>query len=93
MPVVFPPNVDQVTLSSQVVHMVFPVSNTVTGASYTVLAGFQLTPEELGTIAATPLPSLEEHSRIQSRNTPLTRLCSLGVGFGTGVRSGRQPPC
>jgi hypothetical protein len=46
-PVVFPANVDQVTLSSQVVHMVFPVSATKSGAAYTVLTGFQLTPEEL----------------------------------------------
>jgi len=46
-PVVFPPNIDQVTLTSQIVHMVFPVSSTKSGAAYTVLAGFQLTPEEL----------------------------------------------
>jgi hypothetical protein len=46
-PVVFPPNIDQVKLSSPVVHMVFPISPTKTGAAYTVLAGFQLTPDEL----------------------------------------------
>jgi hypothetical protein len=46
-PVVFPPNLDQVTLTSQPVHMVFPVSATKSGAAYTVLAGFQLTPDEL----------------------------------------------
>jgi hypothetical protein len=45
--VVFPTNVDQVTLGSQPVHMVFPVSSTKSGAAYTVLAGFQLTPDEL----------------------------------------------
>ena len=45
--VVFPPNVDQVTLTSPSVHMVFPISPTKSGAAYTVLAGFQLTPEEL----------------------------------------------
>ncbi len=45
--IAFPPNVDQVTMSSQMVHMVFPVSPTKTGAAYTVLAGFQLTPDEL----------------------------------------------
>lgn len=45
--VVFPPNVDQVTMSSEPVHMVFPVSPTKSGAAYTVLAAFQLTQAEL----------------------------------------------
>lgn len=45
--VVFPPNVDEVTLGSAPVHMVFPVSASKSGAAYTVLAGFQLTPDEL----------------------------------------------
>jgi hypothetical protein len=45
--IVFPPNVDTVTLSSLPVHMVFPVSATKSGAAYTVLAGFQLTQAEL----------------------------------------------
>jgi hypothetical protein len=47
MHVVFPPNIDQVTLTSEPVHMVFPVSPTKSGAAYTVLAGFQLTEQEL----------------------------------------------
>jgi len=46
-PVVFPPNVDQLKLTSPLVHMVFPVGPTKSGAAYTVLAGFQLTPDEL----------------------------------------------
>jgi hypothetical protein len=46
-PVVFPPNIDQQTLTSPSVHMVFPVSPTKSGAAYTVLGGFQLTPDEL----------------------------------------------
>lgn len=45
--IAFPPNVDQVTWSADPVHMVFPISPTKSGAAYVVLAGFQLTPEEL----------------------------------------------
>jgi hypothetical protein len=45
--IVFPANTDQVTWNSEGVHMVFPVSATKSGAAYTVLAGFQLTPDEL----------------------------------------------
>ncbi len=45
--IVFPPNVDQVTWTSDPVHMVFPISPTKSGAAYTVLAGFQLTEQEL----------------------------------------------
>ncbi len=45
--VAFPPNVDEVTLTSAPVHMVFPVSPSKSGAAYTVLTGFQLTPDEL----------------------------------------------
>jgi hypothetical protein len=47
MRVIFPENVDQVALTSDGVHMVFPVSTTKSGAAYTVLAGFQLTEQEL----------------------------------------------
>lgn|SRR5271165_1541604 len=45
--VVFPPNVDQVSLVSEPIPMVFPISPTKSGAAYTVLAGFQLTEQEL----------------------------------------------
>ena len=45
--IVFPANTDTVTLTSQLVHMVFPISSTKSGAAYTVLAGFQLTEDEL----------------------------------------------
>ena len=45
--IVFPANVDQVTWTADPVHMVFPVSPTKSGAAYTVLAGFQLTEQEL----------------------------------------------
>lgn len=44
---VFPVGLDQVTWNSDPIHMVFPVSPTKTGAAYTVIAGFQLTREEL----------------------------------------------
>lgn len=45
--IVFPPNVDQTTGTIAPVHMVFPVSPTKSGAAYTILAGFQLTEDEL----------------------------------------------
>jgi hypothetical protein len=47
MRVVFPSNVDTVTLASEPIHMVFPVNKTTTAASYTIWAAFQLTPEQL----------------------------------------------
>lgn len=43
----FPSNVDRLTLASPEVDMTLPVSQTKSGAAYTVLAGFQLTPEQL----------------------------------------------
>lgn len=45
--IVFPTGLDQVIWNSEPVHMVFPISATKSGAAYTVLAGFQLTPQEL----------------------------------------------
>ena len=47
MQVTFPSNVDTVTLTSDPVRMVFPVTKTTNAASYTVWAAFRLTPEEL----------------------------------------------
>ena len=44
---VFPPNVDRMNLTSQVVDLALPVGDGVNGATYKVIAGFQLTPEEL----------------------------------------------
>ncbi|HVC59127.1 MAG TPA: hypothetical protein VND19_02035 [Acetobacteraceae bacterium] len=43
----FPSNVDRVTVSTPDVFMVLPVSRTKSAAAYSVLAGFQLTPDEL----------------------------------------------
>jgi hypothetical protein len=45
--VVFPPNVDRLTMSSPEIAMGLPVTPSVTGASYGIIAGFQLTPDEL----------------------------------------------
>lgn len=44
---VFPTGLDQLTWRSNPIHLVFPISASRTGAAYTVLAGFQLTPAEL----------------------------------------------
>jgi len=43
----FPPNVDQLHLRGEKVHLVLPTPSGVTGPAYTVLTGFQLTPAEL----------------------------------------------
>jgi hypothetical protein len=45
--VVFPPNVDRLTLNSANIDLNLPVSEKKTGAAYGVIAGFQLTPDEL----------------------------------------------
>jgi hypothetical protein len=43
----FPPNVDRLTITSPNIDLDLPVSADKTGASYGVIAGFQLTPDEL----------------------------------------------
>jgi hypothetical protein len=45
--VVFPANVDRLTMSSPDIDMALPVSKSITGASYGIIAGFQLSPDEL----------------------------------------------
>ncbi len=45
--VVFPPNVDRLTLESPGIAMALPVSKDVSGASYGIVAGFQLSADEL----------------------------------------------
>jgi len=45
--VTFPSNVDTVTLATDPIHMVFPVTKTTNAASYTIWAAFRLTPEQL----------------------------------------------
>jgi hypothetical protein len=44
---VFPPNDDRLTLTSQPIDLALPVNQDVNGASYQVIAGFQLSPDEL----------------------------------------------
>jgi hypothetical protein len=44
---VFPPNVDRINITTGELQMLLPVSRTRSGAAYSVLAGFQLTPEQL----------------------------------------------
>jgi hypothetical protein len=43
----FPPNVDRMTGTSAEIDMVMPISATISGASYGIIAGFQLSPDEL----------------------------------------------
>lgn len=43
----FPSNVDRVAVSTPEVFMVLPVTQTKSAAAYSILAGFQLTPDEL----------------------------------------------
>ncbi len=43
----FPPNVDRVTLTSKPIELALPVGSGVSGASYRIIAGFQLTPDEI----------------------------------------------
>jgi len=46
---VFPSNVDRITVATPPVFMVLPVSPTMSAAAYQILAGFQLTPDQLAT--------------------------------------------
>ncbi|MFO1025051.1 MAG: hypothetical protein U1E70_07710 [Acetobacteraceae bacterium] len=43
----FPPNVDRVALTSQPITLALPVGDGIAGPSYHVIAGFQLTPDEV----------------------------------------------
>jgi hypothetical protein len=43
----FPPNVEQLTVTSPEIDMDLPVSADKNGAAYGIIAGFQLTPDEL----------------------------------------------
>jgi hypothetical protein len=45
--VVFPPNVDRLFVSSGDIDLALPVSPAKSGASYGIIAGFQLSPDEL----------------------------------------------
>jgi len=48
----FPPNVDQVTRTSAPIQMTMPVTPTKSGAAYSVVAGFQMTPDQLAAARA-----------------------------------------
>jgi hypothetical protein len=43
----FPPNVDRLTITSPEIDLDLPVSAEKSGAAYSIIAGFQLTPDEL----------------------------------------------
>jgi hypothetical protein len=45
--VTFPPNVDRLTLTSPEIDMDLPISSEKSGAAYSIIAGFQLSPAEL----------------------------------------------
>jgi hypothetical protein len=45
--VVFPPNVDRLSMNSGDINLGLPVSPEKSGAAYGIIAGFQLTPDEL----------------------------------------------
>ena len=45
--VLFPPNVDRLLISSGDINLDLPVSKQKSGASYGIIAGFQLSPDEL----------------------------------------------
>jgi hypothetical protein len=47
MHAVFPSNVDRVTLGAGGANLVLPVTPTKSGAAYTILTGFQLTPDQM----------------------------------------------
>jgi hypothetical protein len=42
----FPPNVDRINITTGELEMLLPISATKSGAAYSVLAGFQLTPQQ-----------------------------------------------
>lgn len=50
----FAPNVDRTTITTGELEMRLPISNTRSGAAYSVLAGFQLTPQQLQAARARP---------------------------------------
>ena len=56
MHVVFPSNVDRVTLTPGVVNLALPVTATKSGAAYTILTGFQLTPDQMAPGGGTHQP-------------------------------------
>jgi len=56
MRVVFPSNVDRVVLSPGVMNLLLPVTAQKSGAAYTILAGFQLAPDQMGRYRPSRMP-------------------------------------
>ncbi|MEJ0019776.1 MAG: hypothetical protein WDN25_25125 [Acetobacteraceae bacterium] len=56
MRIVFPSNVDRVTMTPGEVNLVLPVTATKTGTAYAILTGFQLTPEQMTQDRRPPRP-------------------------------------
>ena len=54
--VVFPPNVDRLTLTSPGIAMALPVTKDMPGASYGIIAGFQLSADERAANRREPVP-------------------------------------
>lgn len=46
----FPSNVDRIGLTTPPIDMVIPISPSKSGAAYAIIAGFQLTPEQLAAV-------------------------------------------
>ena len=53
---VFPSNVDRITLTPGEANLTLPVTPTKSGAAYTILAGFQLTPDQTARTPQTGSP-------------------------------------
>jgi|APCry1669190156_1035279.scaffolds.fasta_scaffold92728_1 hypothetical protein len=53
---VFPSNVDQLNLVSPPIDLALPIGGGVTGASYTIIAGFQAPPDEFTANQSSPPP-------------------------------------
>jgi hypothetical protein len=56
MHVVFPSNVDRITMTPGDVNLLLPVTPAKSGAAYTILAGFQLTPDQMDQAHHSPRP-------------------------------------
>ena len=56
MRVVFPSNVDRVVLSPGDMNLLLPVTPQKSGAAYTILAGFQLAPDQMGRYRPSRMP-------------------------------------
>jgi hypothetical protein len=52
----FPSNVDRMTLGTGEIDMILPITPTKSGAAYSILAGFQLTPDQLAQSRRTHRP-------------------------------------